>query len=123
MGFIPDVYRYSGAADIVVSRAGATNLAEFALQGRATIVIPSGFLAGGHQLQNARYLEEKGAAVIIDEADLAADPNRLAKQIAELLHEPDRIAALGKELSNFAQPHAAEKIAELILEQADAAAA
>lgn len=115
LGFITDVYRYSGAADIVVSRAGATNLAEFALQGRACIVIPGSFLAGGHQIQNARYLERKEAALVIDEDSLADDPNRLAKQVADLLHDKARIKALGSELGGFARPRAAEAITDLIL--------
>jgi UDP-N-acetylglucosamine--N-acetylmuramyl-(pentapeptide) pyrophosphoryl-undecaprenol N-acetylglucosamine transferase len=118
VGFIPDVYLYSGAADIVVSRAGATNLAEFAVQGKACIVIPSGFLAGGHQLANARYLEKQGAAVVIDEDDLADDPNRLAKQAARLLKDSRRLGSLGRKLAGFAQPRAAETIAKLILEKA-----
>lgn len=118
VGFIPDVYLYSGAADIVVSRAGATNLAEFAAQGKTCVVIPSAFLAGGHQLANARYLEEQGAAVVIDEDHLSDDPNRLAKQVARLLKSSGRAGSLGRKLAGFAQPHAAEDIAKLILEKA-----
>lgn len=119
LGFIPDVYRYSGAADLIVCRAGATNLAEFAVQGKACIVVPSPFLVAGHQLENARYLAEQGAAQVIDEEELAADPNRLAKQIVELLKNPKRMNALGAKLAGFAQPHATETIAKLILEQTD----
>jgi UDP-N-acetylglucosamine--N-acetylmuramyl-(pentapeptide) pyrophosphoryl-undecaprenol N-acetylglucosamine transferase len=119
MGFIPDVYRYSGAADIVITRAGATNLAEFALQGKACIVVPSSFLAGGHQIKNAEYLAEQGAATVITEDELTDDPNRLAKQVAALLHAPDQLEALGTKLAKFAQPHATQTIATLILEQTD----
>jgi UDP-N-acetylglucosamine--N-acetylmuramyl-(pentapeptide) pyrophosphoryl-undecaprenol N-acetylglucosamine transferase len=117
-GFIQDVYRYSGAADVVVSRAGATNLAEFAVQGKACIVVPSAFLAGGHQLANARYLQDQGAAVVIDEDGLADDPNRLAKQIARLLKNPARAEGLGRKLAGFAKPDATETIVRLILEVA-----
>ncbi|HMH31126.1 MAG TPA: UDP-N-acetylglucosamine--N-acetylmuramyl-(pentapeptide) pyrophosphoryl-undecaprenol N-acetylglucosamine transferase [Methylomirabilota bacterium] len=117
-GYIDDVYRYSGAADIVITRAGATNLAEFALQGKACVVIPSPFLTGGHQLKNAEYLEEQGAAEIIQEDDLARDPNRLAKQVSKLLSNPKRQEALGKKLSEFAKPKATQELAALILEQA-----
>ncbi len=119
MGFIPDVYRYSGAADLVVSRAGATNLAEFAIQGKACIVIPSSFLAGGHQLKSAQYLEEQGAAVVIDENDLANDPNRLAKRVAQLMDDSDRIVELGGKFASLAKPHATQDIAKLILGQTD----
>jgi UDP-N-acetylglucosamine--N-acetylmuramyl-(pentapeptide) pyrophosphoryl-undecaprenol N-acetylglucosamine transferase len=118
VGFIPDVYRYSGAADIVITRAGATNLAEFALQGKACIVIPSPFLAAGHQLKNSQYLVEQGAALVINESDLAADPNRLAKQIAHLLHNPDQLTGLAAKLATFARPKATGDLAKLILEQA-----
>lgn len=123
LGFISDVYRYSGAADIIVCRAGATNLAEFAVQGKACVVIPSPFLVGGHQLKNAEYLAKQGAAAVIAEDELASDPNRLAKQLAELLHDSKKTAALGSKLAGFAHPDAAETIADLLLEQTDAPAA
>jgi UDP-N-acetylglucosamine--N-acetylmuramyl-(pentapeptide) pyrophosphoryl-undecaprenol N-acetylglucosamine transferase len=117
-GFLSDVYRYSGAADIVVTRAGATNLAEFAVQGRACIVIPSSFLAGGHQLKNAQYLSNRQAAIIIREIDLEADPNRLAKQVSKLLKDPKQIEELGQKLAAFAKPKATQELAELIMQQA-----
>ncbi len=59
LGFIKDVYRYSGAADLIITRAGATNIAEFAVQAKACILIPSPYLTGGHQLKNAQYLNIK----------------------------------------------------------------
>ncbi|HVA10766.1 MAG TPA: UDP-N-acetylglucosamine--N-acetylmuramyl-(pentapeptide) pyrophosphoryl-undecaprenol N-acetylglucosamine transferase [Candidatus Dormibacteraeota bacterium] len=115
--FISDVYRYSGAADIIVTRAGATNLAEFAMQGKACIVIPSSFLAGGHQLKNAEYLAEQGAALVLKTDDLIADPNRLARYITDLLQASDKRKKLETEFAKLAQPNAAHKIAKLILEQ------
>ena len=117
-GFIPDVYRYSGAADVIITRAGATNLAEFAQQGRACVIIPSPFLTGGHQLKNAQYLADKGAALVLDEAELTADPNRLAKQVSSLLNDTKRQQQLGKHLAAFANPQATEDVAQLILEVA-----
>jgi len=116
-GYIDDVYRYSGAADIIITRAGATNLAEFALQGKACIVVPSPFLAGGHQLENARYLEEQGAALVLSETDLAADPNRLATQVSNLLSRPDQQRELGSRLAKFAKPDATGELARLILDE------
>jgi UDP-N-acetylglucosamine--N-acetylmuramyl-(pentapeptide) pyrophosphoryl-undecaprenol N-acetylglucosamine transferase len=116
--FISDVYRYSGAADLVVTRAGATNLAEFAIQGKACIVIPSSFLTGGHQLKNAEYLAEQGAAVVLSEEELAADANRLARQASDLLGEPKHRAELGRAFHTFAKPHATAELAKLLLEVA-----
>jgi UDP-N-acetylglucosamine--N-acetylmuramyl-(pentapeptide) pyrophosphoryl-undecaprenol N-acetylglucosamine transferase len=114
-GYLNDVYRYSGAADIVVTRAGATNLAEFALQGKACIVVPSPFLTGGHQLKNARYLEDKHAALVLDERELKEDANRLAKQVSQLLANSNEREALGKALTAFGHPDATQKLAELLL--------
>jgi UDP-N-acetylglucosamine--N-acetylmuramyl-(pentapeptide) pyrophosphoryl-undecaprenol N-acetylglucosamine transferase len=116
-GFIKDVYVYSGAADVVVTRAGATNLAEFAIQGKACIVLPSSFLAGGHQLKNAAYLAEKKAAIIILPEELKQQPNILADHINELLKNPSEREVFETALAKLAQPDAAERLAKLILEQ------
>ena len=116
-GYADDIFRYSGAADVIITRAGATNLAEFALQGKACIIIPSPYLTGGHQLKNAQYLADKGAALVIDEAELAADPNRLAKQVSELFKHPEQLTALSEQLATFARPAAARELAALLLEQ------
>jgi UDP-N-acetylglucosamine--N-acetylmuramyl-(pentapeptide) pyrophosphoryl-undecaprenol N-acetylglucosamine transferase len=114
-GYMNDVYRYSGAADIVVTRGGATNLAEFAVQGKACVVIPSSFLAGGHQLENAQFLADAKAAIVIGEAELTADANRLAKLLSQLLHDTDHQKALGKHLATFAKPQATKELADLIV--------
>lgn len=120
LGFANDIYRYSGAADLVITRAGATNLAEFAVQGKACLVIPSPFLTGGHQLKNARYLEKKGAIAVIDEQDVTTDANRLARAISELLRDDAERNVLGKQLAGFAKPHATRELAGLILKVAKA---
>ena len=117
-GYLDDVYRYSGAADIVITRAGATNLAEFALQGKACIVVPNPLLTGGHQLKNARVLVDKKAALILDETDLLDDPNRLAKQVSDLLRAPATRQKLAQNFAGFARPNATRELAKLILEQA-----
>jgi UDP-N-acetylglucosamine--N-acetylmuramyl-(pentapeptide) pyrophosphoryl-undecaprenol N-acetylglucosamine transferase len=116
-GYINDVYRYSGAADIIITRAGATNLAEFALQGKACIVVPSPFLTGGHQLKNAHYLAEQGAALVLNETDLTADPNRLAYQVSDLFNQPGQQRELGIRLAKFAKPDATKDLARLILDE------
>jgi UDP-N-acetylglucosamine--N-acetylmuramyl-(pentapeptide) pyrophosphoryl-undecaprenol N-acetylglucosamine transferase len=121
-GYINDVYRYSGASDLVITRAGATNLAEFALQGRACVVVPSAFLAGGHQLKNAAYLEEKHAAMVISENELADDPHRLAKLASQLLKDDAYRGRLGRELAKFGMPGASRDLADLIISSVDEAA-
>lgn len=118
LGFISDVYQYSGAADVIITRAGATNLAEFARQGKACIVIPSPFLTGGHQLKNAQYLADQKAALVLSETDLTADPNRLAKQVSSLLMDTKRQDQLSEHLAVFAKPQATQELAELLLHEA-----
>lgn len=117
-GYLSESYRYSGAADLIVARAGATTLAEFAVQGKACIVIPAPFLTGGQQLKNAEILASKQAVVILPETDLLADPNRLATQIIALIQDEQRLKSLADNLSQFAEPKAAEHLAKLLLELA-----
>jgi UDP-N-acetylglucosamine--N-acetylmuramyl-(pentapeptide) pyrophosphoryl-undecaprenol N-acetylglucosamine transferase len=114
-GYLADLYLYSGAADIIVTRAGATNLAEFALQGKACVVVPSAFLVAGHQLKSAEFLKDRDAAIIIDEASLLDDPNRLAKQLSDLLKDKRRQVKLGDNIAKFAKPDSAREIAKLII--------
>jgi UDP-N-acetylglucosamine--N-acetylmuramyl-(pentapeptide) pyrophosphoryl-undecaprenol N-acetylglucosamine transferase len=114
-GYTSDVYLYSGAADVVVTRAGATNLAEFAVQGKACVVIPSPFLTGGHQLKNAEYLESKEAVIVCDEYDIKQDANKLAKILISLLQDKAKQKILSTNLLEFAQPNATEIITDIIL--------
>jgi UDP-N-acetylglucosamine--N-acetylmuramyl-(pentapeptide) pyrophosphoryl-undecaprenol N-acetylglucosamine transferase len=116
LGYTNDVYKYSGASDIIITRAGATNLAEFSIQGKACIVVPSAFLTGGHQLKSARFLEEKQAALILSDADITADSNRLAKMVSDLLRNPHLQEKLAEEISQFGKPDATNEIAKIILE-------
>lgn len=115
-GYMENVYLYSGAADVIITRAGATQLAEFAQQGKACIVIPAPQLTGGHQLKNARYLQEKHAAVVVTEAELQENPNVLAARVSTLLKDEAQRGKLGDGLAAFARPDAAEKLAMLLLE-------
>jgi len=119
LSFTDKVYMYSGAADLVITRAGATNLAEFETQGVACIVIPSTSLVGGHQLKNADILKDNHAAVVIRDEELKENPHSLAKQIGLLLRDPHKRQELGNELTEFAHPNAGEEIATLIIKTAE----
>ncbi len=114
-GYIEEPYIYSGAADVIITRAGATNLAEFALQGKACVVVPNPLLTGGHQLKNARYLEQKHAALLVTEHELQENPNVLAARVSALLKDGKLRAELAANLSTFAHPDAAKRLAELLL--------
>lgn len=117
-GYLTDLYRYSGAADVVVTRAGATNLAEFSVQGKACVVIPSPFLTGGHQLKNAKFLADSGVAVVVDERDMQADANYLARAISDLLKNPKAANEMASRFAASAQKNSASTLAKILVEQA-----
>ncbi|HEX7484083.1 MAG TPA: UDP-N-acetylglucosamine--N-acetylmuramyl-(pentapeptide) pyrophosphoryl-undecaprenol N-acetylglucosamine transferase [Candidatus Saccharimonadales bacterium] len=104
-----------GAADIVVTRAGATTLLELASLAKPTILIPNGYLTGGHQLKNAAAYAEQGAVDVIDEHQLDIDPQVLVKAIRDLLHNQSRRDDMSKAFHAFARPHAAADMADMIL--------
>jgi UDP-N-acetylglucosamine--N-acetylmuramyl-(pentapeptide) pyrophosphoryl-undecaprenol N-acetylglucosamine transferase len=119
LGFSPDFYSLSAAADLIITRAGATTLAELAVAGKACIIIPAPFLAGGHQLKNAQQLADNDAAVVLDDS---VEADELLAVINELLNDNSRRWQLVKNLYATAQPDAAVKLAGLILKVANTSA-
>lgn len=107
-----------GAADIVVSRVGATTMQELAALGKAVIMVPNPYLTGGHQLKNAKVYEDAHAALTVDEEALEKNPFILRKAIDRLLDNPAERQRLGKALAAFARPDAAVDMATLIVEAA-----
>lgn len=107
-----------GSADIVLSRAGASTLAELAAVGANVILIPNPQLVGGHQIKNAEVYIKKGAAEYADEKKFASNPSLLLEQILELLENDQKRLSLGKALSDFAKPEAAKDVADLIKQAA-----
>jgi UDP-N-acetylglucosamine--N-acetylmuramyl-(pentapeptide) pyrophosphoryl-undecaprenol N-acetylglucosamine transferase len=111
--FIHDMSSAYRCADVVVSRAGATTIAELTGMGLASVLIPYPFSAGGHQKRNARLLGERGASVVLSDEDL--DGKVLARALAELLTDPDRIKVLGERASRLGRKDAALIVSKSIL--------
>ena len=105
-----------GAADLVVARAGATTILELAALAKPTILVPNGYLSGGHQLKNAAVYEEKGAVKVIDELQLDEQPEVLTDEIAKLLSDKAAMLTMGQAFLTFAHPNAARDMATMILE-------
>lgn len=103
-----------GAADVVVSRAGATTLLELAAVGVPTILIPNGQLTGGHQLKNAEAYARNGAVRVLDEHQVDADPQVLARAITDLLADTAAREMMAKKFHAFAKPNAARDVAEMV---------
>ena len=103
------------AADLVVTRAGATTLLELAALHKPTIIIPNGRLTAGHQLKNAKVYQEALAAVIVTEDELDDDSQILAKKIIGLLRSQKILQGLGNNFGKFAKPNAARDMSNMIL--------
>ena len=107
-----------GAADVIVSRAGATTIAEMAALGKATILVPFERLPGGHQVKNAERLEKINAAVMIKDSEIVKDPKKLLDAIRHLVKSPRERANMADCLHEEARSDAAKRLAEIILEEA-----
>jgi UDP-N-acetylglucosamine--N-acetylmuramyl-(pentapeptide) pyrophosphoryl-undecaprenol N-acetylglucosamine transferase len=110
--FIDDMPGALAQADLVISRAGATAVAELAAAGRAAILIPFPGATDQHQLENARAMEKAGAARVIVQSELT--PERLAKEIRDLAASPATLESMETCASRLARPDAAARIADLV---------
>jgi UDP-N-acetylglucosamine--N-acetylmuramyl-(pentapeptide) pyrophosphoryl-undecaprenol N-acetylglucosamine transferase len=113
--FMEGMHRYTGAADVVVTRAGANTLAELGVQGKACIVVPNPLLTGGHQLKNAAYLTEQAAAMVIEESTLTPSADTLRAAIESLLTDAAQAQAFAHKLQSITVKNAAQQLAELLL--------
>jgi UDP-N-acetylglucosamine--N-acetylmuramyl-(pentapeptide) pyrophosphoryl-undecaprenol N-acetylglucosamine transferase len=110
--FIDDMPGVLAQADLVISRAGANAVAELAAAGRAALLIPFPGATDQHQLENARTMEKAGAACVIVQSDLT--PERLAKEIRELMMSPATLTQMETCARGLARPDAAARIADLV---------
>lgn len=106
-----------GAADLVVSRAGATTIAELANLKKATILVPFARLPGGHQVKNATYLQDKGAVSVVDDVAMCKNPSLLLKEIKHLTDSPSTCSNMADLLAKEARSDAAQCLAEIIISE------
>ena len=109
-----DMAQVLGAADVVVTRAGATTMLELAALKKAVIVVPNAMLTGGHQVKNAKVYEKENAVIVADEEQFKSQPIMLQDMIMMLINDETLRNQLGKRLSTFAKPDAAYETAKLI---------
>ena len=102
------------AADVVVSRSGASTVSELCAMGKATIFVPSPNVAEDHQTHNAMALVRKDAALLVKDADAPAE---LLPTAIGLLHSPERIATLEKNAEKMALRNAAQVICDEVYKQ------
>lgn len=106
------------AADLAISRAGGTTVAELAAVGLPAILVPLPIAPRDHQTANAQELVEAGGAVLVPDSEL--DGARLDAVVTELLAEPGRLAAMSVSAASVAHRDAADRVADLIEEHARA---
>lgn len=108
-----------GAADVVVSRAGATTLLELAALAKPTVLVPNGRLTGGHQLKNARVYSDKGAVIVVDDEQFEnPDDMSLVTAITSVVTDHVLQQTLSKNIHTLAKPDAARDVADMILNAA-----
>lgn len=99
------------AADVVVSRAGASSLGEYPFFGLPAILVPYPF-AWRYQQVNAQYLQQRGAARIIQDGEMQ---EKLLPELVGLLSDPAKRAAMGAAMRSLARPQAGKEIANLLV--------
>jgi UDP-N-acetylglucosamine--N-acetylmuramyl-(pentapeptide) pyrophosphoryl-undecaprenol N-acetylglucosamine transferase len=111
--YVDDIGPYLAAADVVVTRAGAGSLFDIAAAGNAAILIPFPYATGDHQLHNATYFTERGAAELMLDAEV--DAASLRGRVEGLLEDGGRRERMAKRMKGLATPHAAGEVAEKLL--------
>ncbi len=114
--FISDMAAAYAWADLVVCRAGASTLAELCAAGVGSILVPFPQAVDDHQTRNAEFLVERDAALLLKQDDYLAE--RLHGVLSDLAARPERRLAMAESARALAKPDAAERIADIILEEA-----
>ena len=114
LAFIDDMARRYAEADLVICRAGALTVAELAVAGVASVLVPFPHAVDDHQTANARFLAERGAAVLLPQSDLL--PGRLAALLGSL--ERAQLLAMAEKARALGKPEATREVAEACMELA-----
>ncbi|MCA9003928.1 MAG: undecaprenyldiphospho-muramoylpentapeptide beta-N-acetylglucosaminyltransferase [Planctomycetaceae bacterium] len=114
--FFEELSEWYACASLVISRAGATTLAELACARCPTIVIPYPGSVNDHQMLNARYFEQHGAAVIVEQhSDPEQTANQLQETVLKLLSDEGERIQMAANMKSLAAPDAARRVADEVL--------
>ena len=114
--FFHDIPSLMSEAQLVISRSGASSVADISVIGRPSILIPYAVVAGDHQTVNAQGLVDAGAAIRIPESKLSVD--NMAEAITSILTHPQGAAQMSRAALSVGRPDAAEHLAALVEELA-----
>ena len=112
MDFITDMGAAYKAADLVISRAGASSISEFCLIGKPVILVPSPNVAEDHQTKNALALVHRDAALMVKDADA---PQQLIKLAMEVVRDTQQLTSLSSHIKEMALPDSANIIAKEVI--------
>jgi UDP-N-acetylglucosamine--N-acetylmuramyl-(pentapeptide) pyrophosphoryl-undecaprenol N-acetylglucosamine transferase len=115
--FLDDMPARFAQANLVMARSGASTVAELAAAGKPALLVPFAAAADQHQRRNAEVMVQSGAAVMLQENELE-QPGKLLRNLVELLNSPEGLTSMGAAARRQAHPHAAERIAEKLVELA-----
>ncbi|SDI55381.1 UDP-N-acetylglucosamine--N-acetylmuramyl-(pentapeptide) pyrophosphoryl-undecaprenol N-acetylglucosamine transferase [Lutimaribacter saemankumensis] len=110
--FFHDIPRRMSEAQLVISRSGASSVADISVIGRPAILIPYAAATADHQTANARGLKEAGGAIVIPERMLTVEA--MAEQIALVLGNPDGAAQMSRAALSVGRPDATEALVALV---------
>jgi UDP-N-acetylglucosamine--N-acetylmuramyl-(pentapeptide) pyrophosphoryl-undecaprenol N-acetylglucosamine transferase len=108
--------RFYEAVDVMVCRAGASTIAELAVAGVPSVLVPLPGAPGDHQTANARRLVDAGAAILVPDA--SCTPGRLESVLSELFDDSERLSAMGEAARALGRPDAADRIGALVVAHA-----
>jgi UDP-N-acetylglucosamine--N-acetylmuramyl-(pentapeptide) pyrophosphoryl-undecaprenol N-acetylglucosamine transferase len=112
VAFIDDMARRYAEADLVICRAGAVTIAELSAGGVASILVPFPHAVDDHQTENAKFLSERGAAILIPQRDLS--PEKLAGLIGAL--DRSKLLEMARHARALGKPDAARIVAQRCME-------
>jgi UDP-N-acetylglucosamine--N-acetylmuramyl-(pentapeptide) pyrophosphoryl-undecaprenol N-acetylglucosamine transferase len=110
--FFADIPRRLSEAQLVISRSGASSVADISVIGRPAILIPYAAATGDHQTANARGLVEAGAAVVL--AEKALDAEDLSRHIAAILQDPMKAETMAHSALGTGKPDATARLVALV---------
>lgn len=116
MEFVSNMAAAYTAADLVVSRAGASSISELCLLGKPSILVPSPNVAEDHQTHNAMALVRQEAAVLVADKDAIAT---LIPTALTLVAEDEKLQTMAANIQALAKPHAASEIADVVIALAE----
>lgn len=113
------MHELMGAADVVVSRAGATTIAELAALSKAVVLVPFEQLPGSHQVKNAERLLAMDAVKMVKDSRMVQQPGILLETVQKLVRSPKLRKDLATRLHETYKPKAAEDLAKIVIELAN----